>query len=187
MIDQIRQDCWEKATNCLATSYIFQQKALKYEKFLRVNSILGIIIPLTIGAIASTYGNGSQYLNMSLIIASPFLIAQVVLSGISLINKWDHNLSYSLESQTANRILSDKFKKLAKYPSVNESEILQKFEILVKEDNERTRQDEKIKFSTVENRKGLRYSLMILKINCAICNVTPQNMEATNCTNCGKF
>ncbi|WP_241285517.1 mobilome CxxCx(11)CxxC protein [Chryseobacterium arthrosphaerae] len=187
MSDQIRQECWEKATHCLATSYVFQQKAINYEKNLRINSMFGIIIPLAIGAIATTYGNNSNYLKTALFISSPFLVIQAILSGISLINKWDHNLSYSLESQTANRILADKFKNLAKYPPSDELELKQKFDILTTEDNERTKQDEKIKFSIRENRKGLRYALMILRINCTICNSTPQNMEPTQCTNCGKF
>lgn len=187
MNDLIRQECWEKAIHCLATSYVFQQKAINYEKRLRVNTILGIIIPLAIGAIATTYGTNSEYLKISLLISSPFLVIQAIFSGISLINKWDHNLSYSLESQTANRILADKFKNLAKYPPIDELELKQKFDIFITEDNERTKQDEKIEFSTKENRKGMRYALMILRIDCTICNTIPQNMEPNQCTNCGKF
>lgn len=185
--DQIRQDCWNKSIHCLATSYIFQRKAKKYGDYLRYNSILGLIIPILIGSIAATYGASSPSLKWILIIAAPFSILQAIISGLALANKWEGNLSYSLESQTANRELSDKFKELAKYSANDINELQKKSELLFTIDNERTRQDEKVHFSDKENRKGMRYALMILQINCIICGIIPQRMNSTECTNCGKF
>lgn len=185
--DQIRQDCWTKAINCLATSFIFQHKAKKYGDYLRYNSILGLIIPILIGSIAATYGTNSPSLKWALIIAAPFSILQAILSGLALANKWESNLSYSLESQTANRELSDNFAELAKYPPSDIYDLQKKNEVLITIDKERTKQDEKVHFSDKENRKGMRYALMILQINCAVCGHKPINMTPTECTNCGKF
>jgi len=185
--DDIRQECWTKATHCLATSYIFQLKSKKYGDYQRYNNILGLIVPLSIGAVAGTYGSQTEHLKWALIIAAPFSIAQVIISGLALANKWESNLSYSLESQTENRLLSEDYKSLAKYPPEIYSDLKHKFELLTTKDNERTKQDEKITFSDKENRKGLRYSLMILQIQCAVCSVKPTSMSPTDCTNCGSF
>lgn len=182
-LEQIRQDSWEKAIHCLATSYIFQQKSIRYGNYLRYNSILGLIVPLLLGAVAATYGANSDYLKLGLIIVAPFSVAQVIISGLALANKWEQNLSYSLESQTENRILSDDFKSIAKYPPSGLTEAQHKFDLLITKDNERTKQDEKVVFGDKENRKGLRYALMILQISCVVCQTKPLSMTSSDCTN----
>lgn len=185
--EQIRQDCWSKAINCLATSYIFQNKALSYGKYLRYINLLGIIVPLIIGGIAMGYNEESEYLKYAVWVATPLSLIQLTLSGIALIFKWESSLSYSLESQAENRILSDEFRELARYPPNDITELERKYELLITRDNERIKQDEKVEFSSKENCKGMRYALKILQINCPVCGDTPKSMQATDCDNCGKF
>ena len=184
---RIRQNCWEKAIQCLGTSYIFQVKAKEYAKYLKYITILGIIVPLITGGIAMGYGQYSQYLSYFLVIAVPLSIFQVILSSIALIYKWEDNLSYSLESQSENRKLSEDFKQLAENTSITSAELEHKFELFKTMDDARSKQDEKITFSSKENCKGMRYALKIFQIECAICKKVPIDMEPTNCDNCGKF
>lgn len=185
--DLIRKECWEKAFHCLATSYIFQKKAERLEKYLRYNTILGLVVPLFIGGVAATYGGNSNYLTLTLSVAAPFSIAQLILSGIALANKWDSSLSYSLESQSENRTLYESFQKLGKYPPTNDNELEKQFDIICIRDSDRTRQDEKVTFSEKENRKGMRYALWILRKECASCRLVPENMIASTCDTCGNY
>jgi hypothetical protein len=184
---QIRQNCHKKAIHCLGTSYIFQEKAKRYARYLKWISILGIIVPLTIGGIAMGYGQYSQYLSYLLVIAIPLSILQLILSGIDLIYKWGDSLSYSLESQSENRKLSEEFHQLAKDTSIIGTELEHKFELLKIMDDARSQQDEKITFSSKEKRKGMRYALKMFQIDCATCKKVPIDMEPTSCDNCGKF
>lgn len=185
--DTIRRNCWNKAIYCLGTSYIFQEKAKKYGKYLRWINVLGIMVPLLAGAIAMGYGQYSQYLQYFLIIAIPLSLAQVALSSLALIGKWGDSLSYALESQSENRKLAEEFRHLAENPPNDISVLEQEFRILNVRDDGRSRQDEKITFSNKEERKGMRYALKMLQLECAICKKVPIDMNPTNCDNCGKF
>ena len=185
--DQIRQDCRDKALHCLGTSYVFQKKAERLEKLSRLISLLGVIVPLLIGGVATTYGFNTQILKWAIWIVAPISLFQLLLSGISLVNKWDSQLSYALESQSENRILSEQYQKLTKFPPSTEVELEKQFDVLSAKDSERTKQDEKVNFSDKENRMGMRYGLMILQRQCVSCKEIPLYMTPTECLVCGKF
>lgn len=118
---------------------------------------------------------------------APVTIFQIVFSGISLVYKWDDKFSYSLESQTDNRILSEDFQNLAKYSAIDIHELEKSFVVLKAKDNARNVQDEKIHFSDKENRKGMRYALWIRQKECATCKTIPKSMKSTDCDTCGNF
>ena len=185
--EQIRQECWDKALHSLGTSYVFSLKANTYKRGIRIITALGVIAPLLLGATAAAFGLNSNLTTLALVITAPITIFQIVISGISLVYKWDDQLAYSLESQTDNRIISDQFQNLGKYSATTITELEKQFEILKARDNARTVQDEKIKFSDKENRKGMRYALMILQRACVKCKEVPTSMTETKCDICGKF
>lgn len=184
-MDAILIECWNKALHCLGTSYVFQKKAEKYEKWIRYNTILGLIVPLSVGSMALSYGLQSPSFAYVIAVAIPLSTLQIIISGISLANKWDTKLAYSLESQTANRILYDKYTDLVKFGS-NES-LQVDFNLIKAEDNARNTQDEKYTFTGKETRRGMRYALYIAQRQCAVCNEKPLSMDPTQCNVCGNF
>lgn len=185
--DQIRNECWDKAIHALGTSYVFEMKANFYKRWIRVITILGLVVPLLLGATAGAYGANSPTLTIAIAITAPISIFQVVLSGISLASKWDDQLAYSLESQSENRIIAEEYEDLAKYPPADQNELKRKFEIIKTKDDARIRQDEKVSFNIKENRKGMRYALWIRKKVCDTCKVVPSSMTPGDCETCGKF
>lgn len=185
--EEIRKECWDKSLYALGTSYVFQLKTKFYKVWIRIITILGLVVPLLLGATAAAYGQNSNILGIALGIAAPLTIFQIVLSGISLAAKWDDLLAYSLESQSENRKLSEEYETLAKYPPATIEELEKKFAIIQTKDEARIRQDEKISFSAKENRKGMRYALWIRKKECATCKTIPSSMNATKCETCGNF
>lgn len=185
--ETIRQECWNKSFHALGTSYVFQLKAKSYKTWIRIITILGIVVPLLLGATAAAYGQNSNILGIAITVAAPITIFQIALSGISLVAKWDDQLAYSLESQTENRIISEEYENLAKYPPTATGELERMFSIIKTKDEARIRQDEKITFSAKENRKGMRYALWIRKKECATCKAIPSSMTPTKCDTCGNF
>lgn len=185
--DQIRTECWDKAIHALGTSYVFELKAKFYKKWIRIITILGLIVPLLLGATAGAYGANSSILTLAIAITAPISIFQVVLSGISLASKWDDQLAYSLESQSENRIIAEEYEDLAKYPPSDIIELKRRFDIIRTKDDARIKQDEKISFSVRENRKGMRYALWIRKKECGTCKIVPTSMTPSDCETCGKF
>jgi len=185
--EQIRQECWDKAIHTLGTSYVFSLKGNIYKKRIKIIAVLGIVAPLLLGATATAYGLASNLTVIALIVTAPVTIFQIVFSGISLVYKWDDKFSYSLESQTDNRILSSDFENLGKYSATDIHELEKQFEVLKAKDNARTVQDEKIHFSDKEYRKGMRYALWIRQRECTTCKIAPKSMKPTDCDTCGNF
>ncbi len=185
--DQIRQECWDKALHSLGTSYIFSLKASNFKMRIRLISVLGVIAPLLLGATAAAYGLDSKLTTLALSVTAPIAIFQIVFSGISLNYKWDDQFAYALESQTDNRIISEHFQHLGKYSASDINELEKQFEIWKAKDNARAVQDDKIKFTDKENRKGMRYALWIRQKECATCKTIPTSMTPTQCMTCGNF
>jgi mobilome CxxCx(11)CxxC protein len=73
--------------HCLGTSYIFSLKAKTYKTRIRIITILGVVVPILIGATATTYGQSSTVLTIAISITALLAILQAVLSAISLVNK----------------------------------------------------------------------------------------------------
>ena len=185
--EQIRQECWVKSLHALGTSYIFSLKGNTFKNRIRFISVLGVVAPLLIGATAAAYGLNSSFTTLALSIAAPITVFQIVFSGISLVYKWDDQFAYSLESQSDNRNISEEFETLGKYGSTDIIALEKQFEKLKAIDNARTIQDEKIRFSEKENRKGMRYALWVRQKECATCKMIPTSMEPSNCKTCGTF
>ena len=185
--EELRKECWNRALLTLGTSYVFSKKVALFKKLIRIITVLGIVVPLLLGSIVATYGAESNIIVWALIIAAPVSIVQLVLSGVSLVYKWDDILAYSLESQSDNRVLSDEYQSLAKFPPTNLSEFETKLEILKTKETARTNQDDKITFSDKENRLGMRYGLLIFKRKCEGCKEQPVSMKSSKCDICGNF
>jgi mobilome CxxCx(11)CxxC protein len=184
---QIIQECWDNSLHALGTSYVFEQKAKFYKFWIRVITILGVVVPLLLGATVGVYGQKSFILTIFILVAGPLTIFQIILSGISLVFKWDDLLAYSLESQTDNRVLYKEYESLAKYPPSDIYEFEKQFLIIKTKDEARQKQDEKIPFSQEDNRKGMRYALWIRKKQCATCKKVPTSLTPSECETCGKY
>ncbi len=186
-ITDIQKDCWDNSLHCLGTSYVFSEKANSAKKRIRLITILGIIVPLCLGGVAASYGANSKILVWAISIAAPLSILQLILSAVSLVYKWDDTMAYSLESQTDNKMITDEYQHLAKNPLSTIPEMQNAFDFIKVKDRNRETQDNKITFTTKDNRKGMRYALWIMRRACATCGQIPPSMNPSNCNTCGNF
>lgn len=186
-MEKLRIEAWNNATQALGTSYIFQAKAEKLKFRLRIISILGLAVPILVAALVGSYGANSKVVTCGLIITAPIAVFQAVFSAVSLALKWDDTMSYSIESMSDNRQISDKYRKLLDHGPKTDPDFRHEYEIIYTEDSARTKQDEKYSFSSKEKRKGLHYALYTLQRPCAICKEIPASMEPSECKTCGTF
>ncbi len=185
--EELRIECWNRALNARGTSYIFSIRADKYKRLIRLITVLGIIVPILLGGVVATYGAKSNVLIWTIVIAAPISVIQLLLSGVSLVYKWDDQLAYSLESQTDNRQLSEEYEALAKFPPPDLNVFKSDFQILKTKEAARTNQDDKVRFSDKENRRGMRYGLMIFKRECLGCKKQPLSLKPSECDICGNY
>lgn len=183
----LRKEAWDKAIHSFGKGYIFSKRAIFFKNWIRFVTILGIIVPVTIGATASGYGLNSQILKYTINISIPLTILQLFISVFALANKWDDNLSYSLEANNDYGNLSDSFKKLGKNPPKNIQDFRHQIEILETKYNLRCDQDSKYSLKERELRMGMRYSLREFQRQCIGCEKVPVSIESTDCDVCGKF
>ncbi|RLJ33809.1 mobilome CxxCx(11)CxxC protein [Chryseobacterium sp. 7] len=185
--EQLRVDSWDNSIQTFGKSYIFSKRAQFYSNWNRFLAILGIVVPLTIGATASGYGFNSEILKNTIAISIPLSIIQLIISAFALVNNWNDNLSYSLEAVNDYNSLSDNFKKLGKNPPNSFEEFSRTFEILETKMSSRADNDAKYSLKERELRKGMRYALREFQRQCVGCNKVPLSISSTDCEVCGKF
>ena len=140
-----------------------------------------------IGAIALGYTQYPKVLTISIIIGTPLLIVQLIISAISLVYKWDDELAYAFEANNEYNTLYDEFIKLFKFTDTDNTILEKKYEVLFARLKARELQNIKHKLTEKELRKGMRFSLREHKKECYGCGQIPLDMYSTNCGICGKF
>lgn len=182
---KIRQDCWDKALDCLGFSYIYAKKIDSIDKWLKWSKVLGITIPLLLGGIVSSYYTNKEIMEYSIAILSPIAIAQLVVSTYLTIIGSDEKVFNYVTKSTENALLNSEFEQLAKYPLDDFNEYNKKYEILLTREREISKGNHKIEDK--ELRMGMRYGLRNYKRTCVGCKETPISMKPTNCDVCGNF
>ncbi|MDD2819710.1 MAG: hypothetical protein PHW29_00455 [Flavobacterium sp.] len=185
--NKLRQDAWNEALHSFGYGYIYTLRGGSLSKKLNLITFLGIVIPLLIGAIVTTYGVNSPLLFYMLWVAGPLSILQLVISVWAVVNNWNSSFAYYLETSLDNYKLANDYEEIGKYPDktvIGLKTQLEKINVL--RDN-RDKQDNRYPLKDFEKRKGMRYALRKYKRDCAGCNIKPVNMKSSDCGVCGNF
>lgn len=185
--NNLRQDCWNDALHSFGTAYIYSKKSQKIGWLLKANNFLGIIVPVVIGGIVTSYNISADALKIILFFAAPISVMQLILSVLSLSNKWDDSYSYYLESTNDNSQLSNDYSNLARYPPENKNDLKLKKDLIDVKFQIRNTNDTKYRLSDKQKREGMRYSLRNFQRTCAGCGLKPIDMKPTDCGVCGDF
>lgn len=185
--DKMRQDCLNSAFHSFGYAYIYSLRGIYLRKKIKFNTFLGIIVPLLVGGIVSTYSTSESILQIILYVAGFFSLIQLVLSALSLSYNWEDNYSYYLESSNDNNTLSNEFKQLYKYTPKRINELKKEKDKLDFRHKMRSDLDSKYPLKEEEKRKGMRYSLREFKRSCSSCGKIPTDMKSTTCGVCGNF
>lgn len=193
LYENIRTECWNNALHSYGTSYIFSKRASFKNKKLKALTFLGIIVPVTVGGIVTTYDSiDKSTLNWIFLIAGSSSLLQLILSVLSLVYKWDDSYLYYLESSIDNSLISKEFENLFKkynpeYTEVNLRELQDEKNKTDLKYSIRLSNDSKFPFTERENREGMRYALRYFKRKCEGCGLVPKDMNPANCGVCGNF
>lgn len=183
---KIRVDCWDKALDCFGYSYIYSKKNESLNIWLRLTKLLGILIPVLLGGLLSSYYlTNKDLIELALKITTPIALLQLCVSAyLSIIGSEDKVNLYSTKSVEYS-LLNSEFERLAKLPPDNEKDLQNIYDILL----ERERGISKTSFnvSDKERRMGMRIGLRNYRRNCAGCNEIPTSMTPTKCPVCGNF
>lgn len=186
-IDKLRIKCHDQSFHSFGKAYIFQKRAQAYSKLINLNTVLGIIIPVFIGATVLGYGIENQFLQYMMLIAIPLSIFQLLVSTVSVVFKWSDELSYANEAIQSHQYISDRFKKLGEFSKNSFEELDKEYELLNTFSQARKEQDAKHNLKDWELRMGMRYALREFQRECVSCKKIPVSMESTTCPVCGDF
>lgn len=185
--DKIKLESSDKAFHAFGYSYIFNRRIKWYLRYINALKFFGIVVPVTIGALAIGYKFVNDILVISIAIAIPATILQLILSTLSIVYKWDDELAYAFETNIDYNHLYDDYTNLYKFSPSDINELEKRFEVLNAKNKNRETHDSKHNITEKELRRGMRYSLREHKKECAGCKLIPTTMEATKCGVCGKF
>lgn len=180
----LRSKCWDLAIHASGTAWIFERRARRLRRRLKILSFLGMVVPMAIGGIVLSFGTKPQILPGFLWVAGVLGVAQLIGSVWSQIARWEDSLAYALESVTANNRLSRRFESLGEHPP---ADLELEFRILDAENQARKDLDFRHDLTPKEKRAGLRAGLRQFQRACVSCKEVPTSMSPTSCAVCGNF
>lgn len=184
---RLKTKCFDNSFHSFGKAYLFEKRAQHYNKLINWLTVLGIIVPVSIGATAFGYGLNNEFLKNLIAISIPVSIIQLLISIFSIVYKWSDQQSYAIETVQEHHFLSERFKKLGEFPPENYREFDQNFEILNTRLKTRIEQDSKHGVKEWELRMGMRFALREFQRECIGCKITPLSLEYSDCSVCGKF
>ena len=186
-IEQLQIESHNNSFHSFGKAYLFEKRARHYNKLINWLTVLGIIVPVSIGATVLGYGIDNNFLKILIAVAIPVSILQLIISIVSVVYKWSDELSYANESAQEHYFLCDRFKKLGRFPPDNFRDADHSFEIINTRQKAREEQDSKHNIKDWEFRMGMRYALREYKKECIGCGEIPKSMDYSDCPVCGKY
>jgi mobilome CxxCx(11)CxxC protein len=185
--DRICQDSWDRALHAYGTAEIFKKRVRRYRRLIRALTFMGIIVPALIGGVVIAFGTDAAYLTAMLWLAGVAGIIQLFFSVWAVVNKWDDELEYSLESVSQNFELSSIFTQLGQCAPAPPTDLMVRFAAAQAKDDARRAADDKKSLSPKEIRYAHRAGLRQFQRKCKECQIAPVSMDSTNCPVCGRF
>jgi len=183
----LQSQCWKKAIYCFGTAYIFECRARRLRLGLRIIEFLGIIVPLFVGGIVTTYGIQFKHIQAILLLGGIVALAQLFTSVWALVSKWDDEYSYAQESISANHDLSARYRRFGENPPPRLEDFRMEVRFLDAEDSRRFDRDYRHGISDQKKRKGMRAGLRSFGRECDGCKAIPKSMKPSQCPVCGDF
>ena len=177
----------ESSFHCFGYQYIFDKRAIHYNKLVNWLKVLGILVPALLGTLVITYNTNETIKSISIATLSVVTVIQFGFSVLAIIYKWDDELSYSYEASQSYNSLYRRFKNLANFPPIDDNELKKQFDLLDTENNARGQQDSKHNLKEAELRMGMRSSLREHQRKCVGCALIPKSMKSSECDVCGNF
>jgi mobilome CxxCx(11)CxxC protein len=184
--NRIRQLCWNQAVRCFATAYIFERRSNTLKRNLQILTFLGIGMPIFTGSIVLSFGRDIKVLPLIIAVFGLLSVAQSVLSVLSLVAKWEDKLAHSIQSNSFNRTLCLRYRRLAETPPP-EDILVTHFNLLEDEYGKQDIEDENQGVTGEERRRGMRAALREFQRRCKACGEIPISMNPSDCGTCGQF
>lgn len=182
-VDSMRTICWDTALHCFGYSYIFKRRYRIYRFWLRVLLFVGLATPLTVGALATTFGLKPWVITIASIIG----IVQVVLSLWAVVHKLDDATFYAHKSGTENDALAESYRSLGKNPPSQKTKFIHEYELLEARRTNIVSSDAEQGTTPKELRMAHRAGLREFQRECVACKCVPTDMKSTACGVCGNF
>jgi mobilome CxxCx(11)CxxC protein len=182
-VEQLRNDCRQKANYAFGTASIFEHRMRRLERLRYTITYLGIIVPVLVGSLALT-SLGKTLLPYMEFPAGVVITLQLALSIWSIIAKWDEKYLYALGAMQVQTKLFNSWNRLAKYPP---PDLERRVHELLEKDELQENSDLAQNVSDKEKRYGLRKTLYHYGLTCATCQIKPSSMKPSKCDTCGNF
>jgi mobilome CxxCx(11)CxxC protein len=182
---KMRQECWDKALDSFAYSYIYSKKTEHLNFLLRWTKLFGILIPVMLGALLTAYYGNKHLIDAAIYITTPFAIAQLILSTYLTVIGADEKVNTYISKSIEYTLLNSEIDFLVKFPDSDSLIFQNKYEVL----NEREKCLGKGNYELSEKdlRMGMRFGLRQYRRPCVGCNEVPVSMKPSKCEVCGNF
>jgi mobilome CxxCx(11)CxxC protein len=170
-------DSHTRAVDAFGTAVIFQRRARKYRRLVRLLTFFGIAIPGAIGGIVLANLFQKNLLEQLIYVAGALGVIQLVFSFWSVVANWPESLEYSSASGADNSRLSNQLNALAKQAANPPADLDVKYAELVALDEAQNALDNKRDITDGEKIYGHRAGLRQFMWACQACGQVPVTMK----------
>jgi mobilome CxxCx(11)CxxC protein len=179
--------CADQALHHYGTAYIFEKRAARTRWKIKLLNFFGIAAPAAVGATIATYAFNDAWMETILIFAGAIGLAQLLVTIWSIVSKWDDQLSYCMESKSANYRLSSLYDDLRSKQWLSTIDFQTELSFIGQESQFRSDLDHREDITDKEKRMGMRSGLRRFGRQCRACNEVPKSTKSKNCDVCGNF
>jgi len=186
-IDELRQEAWARALDAYGTAYIFDVRARRLKKRIKLLTFAGIATPLIVGGVAVAGLPVSGLLPVVVTVAGVLGILQLAVNAWSLTSDWSGSYAHAIQSMITNQQLTAAFKRMATHPPGDVTQFRQALDLIEVQDSAQRERDSAQQILLAETRMGMRAALFERGKECAGCSLKPTSMTPTECGVCGDF
>ncbi|GAB3334785.1 hypothetical protein GCM10027299_43230 [Larkinella ripae] len=184
-INRIQAESFIRAGEAIGGSYVYEKKAKGLQKWLNGSKIMGIVVPVFLGGMVTSYYQFPEVMGIAIAIAAPLALVQLVYSTVLVSINLEETVAELSNMATQNALLSSDYKSLADYPPKSSNETQAVYRVL--KERERAIATYDFKLSDKDHRIAKRYGLWTFQQSCPTCQQIPLSMASTNCSTCGNF
>ena len=179
------EDIRYHAKEALAKAHLFENRAARYEFWVRLIDASPLAIPLLVGLIVMTYEMPEFARQFTINLAGTLLILQAFFDLFARTYKWKKIAKKALAASQDYDALHGRWDLLGRTATPIEAEVTK----LLAEEEPLARRSVELNITPREARFGERYALHHYQIACPECHKVPEAALATKqniCPNCGK-
>ncbi|KMV28367.1 hypothetical protein AB733_24115 [Photobacterium swingsii] len=169
------------------TIQVFERRSNRLKILRAWLTFLGIVLPVTIGGMYLSFGQGDELMGLIVSIAGIVGVIQLILSTWALVSGWDSKYEASIKAVQGNTSIYNRCKRFVSTPPEDDSEFLRLYNQILNDAESQELADLTQHITNAEKNYAYVSALSYYDRACHACNQSPnESIKQRYCSSCGQ-